>query len=200
MSHLGQRLSALIDGELDPAERDRVLVHLARCDACRGEVIALRTLKRRMSALGELAAAGDAALTSKLMGLANSGDDPLRPDRFPVAGWPRLAAVGQAPASPQTRPNWYFGAAAVAVCVAGLGTAVFMVGGVQQLPAPKVTPAVDVYYTQHEYMTGVVPASTTGRAGSGAAARSGLVPSPALQAGTGPQGLPSNEDRALHSP
>jgi len=56
MSHLGQRLSALIDGELGHADRDRVLVHLARCEACRAEAVALRMLKRRMNALGGAAA------------------------------------------------------------------------------------------------------------------------------------------------
>ena len=68
MTHFGQRLSALVDGELDIAERERVLVHLVRCRACRDEVAALRMLKRRMNALGETAA--DAALTSRLMQLA----------------------------------------------------------------------------------------------------------------------------------
>lgn len=68
MSHLGHRLSALIDGELDGMERDRVLVHLAGCDSCRDDAVALRTLKRRMNALGE--AAADSALTRRLMGLA----------------------------------------------------------------------------------------------------------------------------------
>jgi anti-sigma factor RsiW len=71
LSHLGRRLSAWIDGELDSAERDRVLVHLARCEPCRGEAAALRTLKRRMSALGE--AAADSAFTRRLMGLAQPG-------------------------------------------------------------------------------------------------------------------------------
>jgi len=44
MSHLGQRLSALIDGELGHVERDRVLVHLVRCEPCRADAVALRTL------------------------------------------------------------------------------------------------------------------------------------------------------------
>ena len=52
MTHLGQRLSALIDGELDGSERERVLVHLAKCGSCRDEVAALRMLKRRMNAPG----------------------------------------------------------------------------------------------------------------------------------------------------
>ena len=42
MSHLGQRLSALIDGELSDSQRDRVLAHLAGCDECRQEAVALR--------------------------------------------------------------------------------------------------------------------------------------------------------------
>jgi len=87
MSHLGQRLSALIDGELDGDERDRVLVHLARCEPCRDEAIALRTLKRRMNALGE--AAADSALTRRLMGLAQPGEhlDPAWSRRAVPAFW-----------------------------------------------------------------------------------------------------------------
>ncbi len=56
MTHLGRWLSAQVDGELDGIERDRVLNHLAGCDACREEAVALRVLKRRMVALGEAGA------------------------------------------------------------------------------------------------------------------------------------------------
>mgnify|MGYP003694137645 CR=1 FL=1 len=38
---LGERLSALIDGELNDAQRERVLAHLARCEDCRREAAAL---------------------------------------------------------------------------------------------------------------------------------------------------------------
>ena len=194
MTHLGQRLSALIDGELDAAERDRVLVHLAKCDACRSEVIALRTLKRRMSALGE--AAADGALTSKLMGLAYTGDGPARPDRFPAAGWPRLAGAGQAAADwPQARPSWYFGAGAIAVFLAGLGTAVFMAGGAQEVPAPKVTPSVDVFYAQHEFTSGVTPASSAHLHGPGGRSAAGYTAT--VRPG---MSQPIDEIRMLHSP
>jgi RNA polymerase sigma-70 factor (ECF subfamily) len=54
--HLGERLSALIDGELSDTQRERVLAHLAGCEDCRREAVALRLLKRRMHALGDAAA------------------------------------------------------------------------------------------------------------------------------------------------
>ena len=51
MSHLGDRLSALIDGELDGAERDRAYAHLASCEPCRTEAAELRALKKKLSTL-----------------------------------------------------------------------------------------------------------------------------------------------------
>ena len=72
MSHLGQRISALIDGELSDSERDRVLTHIAGCDDCRQEAVALRALKQRMHSLGE--AMVDAALTGRLMAMAMPPD------------------------------------------------------------------------------------------------------------------------------
>jgi anti-sigma factor RsiW len=67
MSHLGGRLSALIDGELGDTERDQVHAHLVGCDECRAEAAALRTLKRRVHGLGETPADGD--LTRRLIAL-----------------------------------------------------------------------------------------------------------------------------------
>lgn len=63
--HLGAKLTGLIEATLDDCERDRVLVHLASCDSCREDAVALRILKRRMKALGE--AAADSALTRNLI-------------------------------------------------------------------------------------------------------------------------------------
>ncbi len=136
MNHLGHRLSALIDEELDDTERDRVLVHLARCEACRGEAVALRTLKRRMNALG--GAAADAALMRRLIGLG-----PFAP-----------ASGGR-----EFRPSWYVTLGATAVVVVGVGTAAFLAGGDANQPEPRVTPAVDTYMLQHDLMTGAVPAT-----------------------------------------
>jgi anti-sigma factor RsiW len=163
MTHLGQRLSALIDGELEGSERERVLVHMARCGSCRDEVAALRMLKRRMNALGE--AAAGAGLTGRLMSLSElmGLDDPrlargmspsetIWPPPAPAGGWPvhehqghGATAIGHS-SRPDQRAGRYFLAGSLAVFLAGLGTAAFIVGGETQAraPAPPVTPSVDV--------------------------------------------------------
>ena len=147
MTHLGQRLSALIDGELDGSERERVLLHMAKCGSCRDEVAALRMLKRRMNELGE--AAAGAALTGRLMRLRESG----QADGMPVAdvAWPPPPAprgweFGGDGARPEQRAGRYFLAGSLVVFLAGLGTAAFIAGGEPQAQAPSrpVAPSVDV--------------------------------------------------------
>ena len=64
MSHLGDRLSALVDGELTGAERDRAYAHLASCEQCRAEAAGLRALKQKLRAL-ETGAPAEAAMTSR---------------------------------------------------------------------------------------------------------------------------------------
>jgi anti-sigma factor RsiW len=163
VTHLGQRLSALIDGELEGSERERVLVHMARCGSCRDEVAALRMLKRRMNALGE--AAAGAGLTGRLMRLSNvmglddaglPSDMPSRemiwPPPPPAGGWPvhQRPSEDAKPAEHHGRPDQragrYFLAGSVAIFLAGLGTAAVIAGGEPQAraPAPPVTPSVDV--------------------------------------------------------
>ncbi len=154
MSHLGQRLSALIDSELSDFERDRVLAHLAGCDACRGEVIALRTLKRRINALGETMA--DTALTGRLMAMAASAE------RGP---WGSRGTWRPGHRYPPVR---YLAAGIFTFVVVGLGTTAFVVGGDQQQPSgPKVTPAVDMYLIQPAIVASSLPVtrSATGAPG-----------------------------------
>jgi anti-sigma factor RsiW len=140
MNHLGQQLSALIDGELTGDERDRVLWHLVRCGWCQDEAAALRALKRRMNALGE--AAAGAGLTGRLMGL---GAD--------ASGW----QFPTQSARPEARAGRYLLASSVALFLAGLGTAAFIAGGEPQVPAPapQVTPQVGVYTVEHDDMNGL---------------------------------------------
>lgn len=160
MTHLGQRLSALIDGELDGEARDRVLVHLAKCEDCRAEAVALRTLKRRMNALGETQA--DAALTGRLIGLAGLSAGLDGRGGLPLTPWSMAASAEHASrfSWPDVKPSWYVLGGAFGVFLAGLGTAAFMAGGGPQMqaPEPRITPAVDVYMLQHDMVTGEVPA------------------------------------------
>jgi len=79
MSHLGDRLSALIDGELDGAERDRAYAHLAGCEQCRTEAAELRALKQKLSTLVSRAPA-EAAMTRRLIAMTGPGG-PLPPRR-----------------------------------------------------------------------------------------------------------------------
>jgi len=105
MSHLGRRLSALIDGELGDAERDQAHSHLVSCDACRAEAAALRTLKRRVHGLGETPA--DGALTRRLIALSGLPEvTPPRP-RLPGATRARAAfAVFSGGAAAAGPPAW----------------------------------------------------------------------------------------------
>jgi anti-sigma factor RsiW len=159
MTHLGHRLSALIDDELDAEGRDRVLVHLAKCEDCRTEAVALRTLKRRMNALGGEAEA-DSDLTGRLMGLPSlngQGSLPLTPWSSAAAG----AHSGSRLGWPEARPSWYMLGGAFTIFLAGLGTAAFMAGGSPQVPdpEPRITPSVDLYTVQHDLGTDEVPAT-----------------------------------------
>jgi len=140
VSHLGYRLSALIDGELSHEQRERVLAHLARCQPCRREAAALRALKQRMHALGE--ATAGTALTDRLVALG--------------ARYPGQSGRGR------PRRRWPVRSIAVAcLAVAGLGlpVAAFLAGGGQQEPGPTITPAVDMFVMQHEISTGDAPVS-----------------------------------------
>jgi hypothetical protein len=168
VTHLGQRLSALIDGELENSERERVLVHMSRCGSCRDEVAALRMLKRKLNALGE--AAAGAGLTGRLMSMSDllgldhselsggmSAGQTVWPPPPPPGGWPaheRMANDGKVAGHgdrPEQRAGRFFLAGSVAIFLAGLGTAAVIAGGEPQAraPAPPVTPSVDVLVAPH---------------------------------------------------
>jgi anti-sigma factor RsiW len=56
VSCLGERLTALVDGELGHEERERALAHLAGCTRCRDEADQIRKLKGRLRGLSGLPA------------------------------------------------------------------------------------------------------------------------------------------------
>jgi anti-sigma factor RsiW len=151
VSHLGDRLSALVDGELGGAERDRAYAHLAGCAQCRAEAAQLRALKQKLRSLVEGAPA-EAAMTRRLISMTGPGG-PLPPRR-------RLLHVAPGPpVRPAHHRRRYLVLAAVSL-VAGLGTAAFTAGGAgQAAPGPRITPPVELYSVEHAIITGEVPFS-----------------------------------------
>lgn len=168
MSHLGARLSALVDGELGHDERDRVLAHLANCAECREEASALRRLKQRIRELDDESAGAE--LARRLVALAEPGDPlPPRTRPFSGTGQPRPAMrmyrepgapFGAAEAGgyrPRHRRAPYVVAGVFSVLVAGIGGASFLAGGGDQAPGPRVTPPADMFTVEHSVTTGDVP-------------------------------------------
>ena len=172
MSHLGDRLSALVDGELDGAELDRAHAHLAGCEPCRAEAAELRALKQKLRGLVDGVPA-EAAMTRRLIAMTGPGGPmpPRRrllrvvPGRRPAAG-PASSRPGSAPALktptapkpwPSARRRRYLVLGTVSLVV-GLGTAAFTVGGGgDAAPGPRITPPVEMYSVEHAITTGEVP-------------------------------------------
>lgn len=69
MTHLGSRISALVDGQLSVPETERALAHVAGCPRCAGELAAAR---RARDVLARAADPGEPApdLTARLLSLA----------------------------------------------------------------------------------------------------------------------------------
>jgi anti-sigma factor RsiW len=187
MSHLGDRLSALVDGELDGAELDRALAHLAGCERCRAEAAELRALKQKLREL-MTGAPAEAAMTRRLIAMTGPGG-PLPPQRRLLRVVPgRQSGVGLAPSGPapsgpapsrsapsrsapsrpapsaragrRSRParrRRYLVLGTVSLVV-GLGAAAFTAGGGGDAsPGPRITPPVEMYSVEHAITTGEVP-------------------------------------------
>src|ERR1700733_7512067 len=174
MSHLGDLLSALVDGELDGAERDRAYAHLAGCDRCRAEAAELRALKQKLRTLIRGAPA-EAAMTSRLIAMTGpGGPQPPRRGLLRGASGPRPAGRGTlGPGMPRprrARRRRYLVIGAMSLVV-GLGTAAFTAGGGGEgAPGPKITPQVELYGVEHAINTGGLPftgpSSPSGLSGS----------------------------------
>jgi anti-sigma factor RsiW len=183
MSHLGELLTAFLDGELTGAERDRVTAHLAQCGNCRTEARALRELMGQLRELGRVPSDAGAELSRRLLALP---DRAITETGMPAArvaslrtirkdarrpGGSRRPASNKARTKPGKRRYVVFGAVSVVV---GIGAAAFSMGGADAAaPGPRITPQVELFSEEHALTTGEVPftgppvvmAGTTGRAG-----------------------------------
>jgi anti-sigma factor RsiW len=107
-SHLGDRLTALVDGELGHDARDRALSHIAFCPACRAALEAERGTKHLVASTPTPPPPAD--LHRRLRALAEPGE-PLPPRRTAMPGGasgprslplPDRSPAGRRPAASRT--------------------------------------------------------------------------------------------------
>jgi Putative zinc-finger len=196
VNHLGTRVSALVDGQLRDAERDRALTHVAHCDSCRAAVDAERSVKSLLAG-ASLPGPSDTLLAS-LRNLGEPGDPVSpRPRSMPLGPVvPTLPPPGRGPFGSRRdsrRPAGSVGssrggraqrvryAAAGAVSVAGLvlGTA-FAAGGSAGAGAATIVPPAAGLSVEHAATTSVLPlgdpAFTAVTASFGGLSISGISP------------------------
>lgn len=163
MSHLGDRLVSLIDGELDHDARDKALAHLAVCRECRAEADEQRRLKGMVSNLDGPEPSSD--LVHRLRALAEPGEPgpptpPARPNE-PVTGGPVAAFHDGSAARPSAaaRPGWRKTNLALAgmFCLATAAATTAFIVGDRDSTAVHVTPDVDRYAVEHAVTVPHVP-------------------------------------------
>lgn len=147
MSHLGDDLTAFVDGELDHAARDRVLVHLSRCPECRQEVDLLRGLK---SVLRSEPRPPD-ELSSRILAAAARPGQPVLVPRAPATWGGPLAAHARA-----RRTAWGIGALAL-----GVGGALAVAGPPPRAPLAPVDPTSAGFVVEHTSTANEVPFAGT---------------------------------------
>jgi hypothetical protein len=175
VNHLGEQISALIDGELTGLDLDRANAHLAACGRCRAEAAELRQLKRDLRALFDFG--GDDRLTGRLLAMADpdvpDGLDGLdgpdgqvpsprprrerdRRERSADNRPPRGRAPARTPARSRGRYVLWGG---ISLFVVGVGTAAFTMGGAggAASPGPKITPQLEMFSVEHAMISGDVP-------------------------------------------
>ena len=167
MKHLGERVTALVDEQLDHDARDVALAHLARCAACQAAVAAERGVAAMLRNLPDVRPSE--RFVQMLLGLPGP-DGPLPPDRtsFPGAApapaqW-RLAATpaGGVPqprephsdAAPTARRSGVRYALAGSVSLGVLAAALASLGGEPEEP---VVPPTQHFTVEHARSSGALP-------------------------------------------
>lgn len=173
-AHLGPLAAALVDDQLDDADRVRALRHVATCASCRFEVDQQRTMKARLDGLGEPMLPG--SLFDKLQAMRvlppgapppGAVAEPVAPPRqLPLAVGSGLPGRSSAPVVPLPLGGLATGRSrsrvrrvlvgATSLVLLG-GGAAYAAGGSSDHSGTPVRPAVDVYTVQHGTTSGTVP-------------------------------------------
>ncbi|WP_203590007.1 zf-HC2 domain-containing protein [Streptomyces sp. SID13031] len=166
------KLSAVVDGELDHDSRDKVLSHLVGCDTCRSEVDAQRRLKARLAATAAPEPSLD--LMQRLMGVSSFSQEPreeIRPVLTPAAAFtlsPQRSAFpaarndttrpGTRTATRSRRRAGVLGAAGSAAAMASLlGTAFVLGDPARSEQPPSLQPPVTSFSLDHAGVTAGAP-------------------------------------------
>ncbi|MFB6723985.1 anti-sigma factor family protein [Kribbella sp. NPDC056345] len=170
LQHPMDKLSAVVDGQLDHDSRDKVLGHLVGCDTCRAEVDAQRRLKARMAALEAPDPSTD--LMQRLMGVSSFATEPREevrpvltpaPSLFPQrSAFPAARTGASRPGAPRTtrsrRRTGVLGAAGSAAAVASLLGTAFVVGDpARSEQPPALQPPMTSFSSDHASTTGGTP-------------------------------------------
>lgn len=157
MSHLGDRITALVDQRLDPASREQVLCHLLDCPDCRAEADAERAVRRMLAGFGYGPGhEPSAALQARLLVVADEPGEGgagvrrtlLFTRRLNGAGHGRQPGVRRPGAPPSRRRTRRRLVLAGSLSIGAATAAVaFVVGG--QPTGPSIRPSVDSYTIEH---------------------------------------------------
>lgn len=162
MKHLGERVSALVDGQLDHDDRDAALAHLAGCPQCQSAVDAERRTAAALRTLSDVEPSD--GLLQRLRELPAPGGVPPAPRRpLPVAdraGGPTSSGSGAPgwPAQPSPRRRAVVrGTVAGSVSLGVIAAALASLGGTEE--AEPVVPPMREFTVEHARSTGSLPFS-----------------------------------------
>lgn len=171
LHHPLDKLSAVVDGELDHDSRDKVLGHLVGCDSCRAEVEAGRRLKARLGDLADDGPGPSTDLMQRLLGVpsfSTEAREEVRPVPTPAVSlgpqrsvFPAARQGGTRPAARSSRSRrraGVLGAAGSAAAVASLLGTAFVIGDpARQQQPPLLQPPVSSFSTDYAGSTEGTP-------------------------------------------
>jgi Putative zinc-finger len=176
MSHLGERVTALVDGQMPMESTERALMHVAGCPECRDAVELERLMKQRLASLRP--PEPGLMLMGRLLDLAGpAGPLPPRPGHVPGSPSPRPETfVGRPPgrrgssrpalarpkeaertvrSSGRAARNRMAAAVVGAACLVSAGVAGGIANGA--VAHDRVVPPVDSFVLEHQATTGTLP-------------------------------------------